>query len=255
MNGIFSHFGIVILFLIIAFIYASVGFGGGSSYLAVLAMYELPFKEMRIIALCCNIVVVTGGTIIYIQKGQANLKKIIPLVLVSVPLAFLGAAFKISQQFFFILLGASLIAAAVLLWINSNRKIQNLHKNAASPSFIKDGLIGGAIGFLSGMVGIGGGIFLSPALNLMGWDTPKKIAAAASIFILLNSFAGIAGYVYQLPEKINWSEVVILFTAVLIGGQLGSRLGAVKLNELLIKKVTAILVLIAGIEVLYKHLV
>src|SRR5450432_1320553 len=113
------HLEILLFFFIIAFIYASVGFGGGSSYLAILALYEFPFKEMRLIALVCNIIVVTGGTIIFIRNGQVNWKKILPLALISVPLAFLGATVKLSQDTFFVILGFSLIIAAVLLWIKT----------------------------------------------------------------------------------------------------------------------------------------
>src|SRR5450631_1722776 len=114
-----EHYEIIVFFLIIACIYASVGFGGGSSYLAILALYALPFKEIRLIALLCNIIVVTGGTIIFIRNKQTDWKKILPVALVSVPLAFLGARMKISQETFFVILGWSLIIAAVLLWIKT----------------------------------------------------------------------------------------------------------------------------------------
>src|SRR3954469_23433767 len=102
-----SHWEILLFFFIVSFVYASVGFGGGSSYLAVLAMYALPFKEIRLIALICNIIVVTGGTIIFVRNGHVNWKKIIPFVAASISMAFAGATMKISQQFFFILLGCS----------------------------------------------------------------------------------------------------------------------------------------------------
>jgi uncharacterized membrane protein YfcA len=248
------HIEIAFFFFFIAVCYASVGFGGGSSYLAVLALYNLPFKEMRLIALLCNIVVVTGGTIIFIRHRQVDFRKIIPVVLLSVPLAFAGAAFKISQQFFFMVLGISLIAAAILLWIDAGIASRNIDTSDNKRSWMKNSLLGGLIGFLSGMVGIGGGIFLSPVLNLMRWDTPKRIAATASIFILVNSISGIAGQLLHLPSSINWLQILILTAAVLAGGQLGSRLGVVKLNQLLVKRVTAVLVLLAGIEVLYRHL-
>src|SRR6187549_366820 len=103
------HLEILIFFFIIAFIYSSVGFGGGSSYLAILALYALSFQEMRLIALICNIIVVTGGTIIFIKNRQFDAKKIIPLVLVSVPMAFLGAKIKLAEDVFFIILGCSLL--------------------------------------------------------------------------------------------------------------------------------------------------
>src|SRR5450432_3307035 len=183
------HLEILVFFFTIAFIYASVGFGGGSSYLAILALYSLPFKEIRLIALICNIIVVTGGTIIFIRHKQVNWKKILPLALVSVPMAFWGATIKLSQDTFFVILGFSLIVAAVLLWIRTRRSDAENIIMTGKFSSIKDGMVGGAIGFLSGMVGIGGGIFLSPLLNLIKWDTAKKIAATASVFILVNSIA------------------------------------------------------------------
>lgn len=243
---------IIFFFLVIAFIYSSVGFGGGSSYLAILALYALPFREMRLIALICNIIVVTGGTIIFIRNKQVHWKKIIPLVLVSIPMAFIGAVLKISQDTFFILLGFSLLVAGFLLWIKT--KGTDLTYTNSTNNYLRDGLLGGAIGFLSGMVGIGGGIFLSPLLNLMKWDSPKRIAATASIFILVNSVAGIAGQLKGLPSDINYTRILILCLAVLIGGQLGSRMAAIKFNQLVVKRITAVVVFFAGIEVLFKHL-
>ena len=237
-----EHWEIFFFFLVIAFVYASVGFGGGSSYLAILAVYALPFKEIRLIALLCNIIVVTGGTIIFIKNKQTDWKKIIPVAIVSVPLAFLGARMKISQDTFFIILGCSLLVAAIMLWIKTKRSDLESIPETNKYSYLKDGLLGGVIGFLSGMVGIGGGIFLSPILNLMKWDTPKKIAATASVFILVNSISGIAGQVSVFKENISFTRIILLCIAVFIGGHLGSRMGATKFNPLVIKRVTALLV-------------
>ena len=248
------HPEIALLFLVISFVYASVGFGGGSSYLAILAVYALPFKQMRLIALVCNIIVVGGGSVIFLRNGQVNIRKILPLVITSVPMAFAGAILKISQQTFFIILGIALIIAALLLWINTSPKQKYREAEIDRPSYLKNGLLGGAVGFLSGMVGIGGGIFLSPLLNLMKWDTPKKIAATASIFILVNSVAGIAGQLYHLPANINYLQVAVLAVSVFVGGQLGSRFGAKKFDQLVVRRITAVVVFVAGIEVLSKHL-
>jgi uncharacterized membrane protein YfcA len=247
-----QHWEIIFFFLVIAFVYASVGFGGGSSYLAILTLYAFPFQEMKLTALICNIIVVTGGTIIFIRNKQVDWRKVIPLVVVSVPMAFAGATLRLKQDTFFIILGISLIAAAVLLWIKTRQANTNdiiTHKN----NYVKDALLGGAIGFLSGMLGIGGGIFLSPVLNLMKWDTPKKIAATASFFILVNSISGIAGQLSTLPKDINFTRIALLCGAVFIGGQIGSRMGAVKFNQLVVRRVTAVVVFAAGIEVLIKH--
>jgi uncharacterized membrane protein YfcA len=247
-----QHWELIIFFIVIAFVYASVGFGGGSSYLAVLAMYALPFQEIRLIALSCNIIVVTGGTIIFMRNNQVNWQKIIPLVIASVPMVFIGARLKISQDTFFIILGFSLLVASMLLWIKTNRV--NAEGVSGNKNYLRDLLLGGAIGFLSGMVGIGGGIFLSPLLNLSKWDSAKRIAATASIFILVNSLAGIAGQITQLPGTINYTRIVVLCIAVLVGGQIGSRMGAIKFDQLIIRRMTAVLVFAAGIEVLIKHI-
>jgi uncharacterized protein len=248
------HPEILFFFFGIAFIYASVGFGGGSSYLAILALYALPFKEMRLIALVCNIIVVTGGTIIFIRHNQVNWRKILPLVVISVPMAFLGATLKLEQATFFIILGCSLIVAAVLLWIKTSKAGPETDLPAGKPAYVTDGLLGGAIGFLSGMVGIGGGIFLSPLLNLMKWDTAKRIAATASVFIFVNSVAGIAGQLSAFGGAFNYTRILLLCLAVFAGGQIGSRMGAIKFDPSVIRRLTAVLVLCAGIEVLIRHL-
>lgn len=245
------HWELAIFFFAIAFVYASVGFGGGSSYLALLSLYALPFQEMRLIALVCNVIVVTGGTIVFIRNGQVAWKKILPIVLVSVPLAYVGASLPISHSAFFILLGSSLVLAAVLLWVKTQTNV-NDKQEYAHPAI--NSILGGVIGFLSGMVGIGGGIFLSPVLNIMNWDSAKRIAATASVFILVNSLAGIAGQLSNMPDDMNYTRIIILGGAVLAGGLLGSNLGAVKFSPLVIRRVTALLVLGAGINVLLKHL-
>jgi uncharacterized membrane protein YfcA len=246
-----SHPELLLFFAIVAFIYASVGFGGGSSYLAILVFYSLPFKETRLIALVCNIIVVTGGTFVFIKHIQVDWRKIIPVVAAGVIMAFLGARMKLSQQTFFILLGFCLIIAGILLWVKTK---SNAAVKENKPSYLRGAALGGSIGFLSGMVGIGGGIFLSPILNLLNWDTPKKIAATASVFILVNSIGGIAGQLSQFTPNINYTRVILLGVAVLIGGQLGSRIGVIKFKQMVVKRVTAILVFAAGVEVLSKHL-
>lgn len=248
-----QHWEILLFFLAIAFVYASVGFGGGSSYLAILTLYAFPFQEMKLIALTCNIIVVTGGTIIYVRNGQVNWRKVLPLIVVSVPMAFLGATMRLDQDTFFIVLGCSLVMAAILLWLK-NRRINDEEAITSKPNYLRETVLGGAIGFLSGMVGIGGGIFLAPILNLMKWDTPKKIAATASLFILVNSISGIAGQLLHLSEYVNFARVGVFCAAVLIGGQIGSRIGTLRFNQLVIRRLTAALVFVAGVEVLIKHL-
>ncbi|MGV3762057.1 sulfite exporter TauE/SafE family protein [Parapedobacter sp.] len=248
-----QHWELLFFFFIVAFVYASVGFGGGSSYLAILALYALPFKELRLIALICNIIVVSGGVYVYLKNKQVNWKKIVPFVLLSIPMAYLGAIVHISRHTFFIILGCSLVMAAVLLWIKTGPKTIEQLKEPKGHALLKNSALGGSIGFLSGMVGIGGGIFLSPVLHLMKWDLPRKIAATASVFILVNSISGIAGQLTGVPGNINYTRIGLLCLSVLIGGQLGSRM-AVRFDPLIIRRITAVLVCGAGANVLFKHL-
>lgn len=247
-----EHWELLLIFLIIAFVYSSVGFGGGSSYLAVLAIYSLPYQEIRLTALISNVIVVVGGVIIYLRNKQVDWHKILPLTLVSVPMAYLGAIIKLSQETFFLILGFTLILAALLLWIQTDKKDKDYRTENYKPSLVQNSLLGGGIGFLSGLVGIGGGIFLSPLLNLIKWDTAKKIAATSSVFILVNSISGIAGQFSKLSVEMNFSRIGILCLSVFIGGQIGSRM-SIKWNPLIVKRMTAVLVFIAGINVLIKY--
>ena len=249
---IMQHWELLFFFAAIAFIYSSVGFGGASSYLSILSLYHFAVPEMKLTALVCNIIVVTGSSILFIRSKQLDFRKLLPIVAVSVPMAYLGGKLKISDNVFFIVLGISLLAAAALLWIKPRGS--EYAKGANNGNYIKDGLTGGAIGFLSGMVGIGGGIFLAPVLNLMKWDTPKKIAATAAVFILVNSISGIVGQLSKSAGQVNYMQAGLLGLAVFAGGQAGARIGLKKLNAIAIRRVTALLVFAAGVEVLYKHL-
>ena len=249
----YMHYEIILLFFLVAAVYSSVGFGGGSSYLAILALFGVEFELLRITALLCNIIVVTGGTFLYWKNGFLNLKSVLPLVLVSVPAAFLGGTVKLSQTKFFILLGIVLIVVAVMMWIMTT-EFKSVQDQENSGHFAKNTLIGGGIGFLSGIVGIGGGIFLSPVLHFLNWNTAKFIGAAASFFILVNSIAGLFGQLLMLETAgLNFKLVILLIFAVFLGGQIGSRLGINKLSPLLVKRITAILVLIVGIRILIKY--
>ncbi|MBS1772381.1 MAG: sulfite exporter TauE/SafE family protein [Bacteroidetes bacterium] len=246
-----QHWEIFVFFFCIAAIYASVGFGGGSSYIAILALYALPFKELKLIALLCNVIVVAGGTYIYIKNGQVLWKKVLPLIIISIPMAFLGAKIKLEAEAYFIILGVCLLIASLLLWLKIEPSGKTYNQSA---NVVKEGLLGGSIGFLSGLVGIGGGIFLSPILNLMNWDTSKRIAATASLFILVNSLAGIAGQLSDIPQGFDYKRATILAVTVLLGGQFGSRISIRKFDMLWIRRITAVLVFAAGVEVLIKHL-
>jgi uncharacterized membrane protein YfcA len=239
---------LTISFFLIALIYSSVGFGGGSSYLALMAVMGVSAEVMRPSALLCNIVVVVGGTYIFGKAGHLDMRKSWPFIVASVPFAFLGGYWKISEHNFFILLGSTLVLASLALWIqpgDGNKKLSD-----SLP--LNVGLSAG-VGFLSGLVSIGGGIFLSPVLHLSKWDVARKISAMASVFIFANSISGLAGQ-FARSASIDWVFVLPLLCAVLVGGQIGSRLGANRFNPLYIRRITAVLIMVAGLNILRDHL-
>jgi uncharacterized protein len=247
-----NHLYICSFFFIIAILYSSVGFGGGSSYLAILALTGLIFSQVRATALLCNIVVVSSNVFLFYRQKQFDLKKMSSLVVLSVPFAFLGGYLKISQQFFFILLGFTLLFAAITMWI-SKKTISNRNK-IKTQNILKNSSLGGTIGFISGVVGIGGGVFLAPLLHLTNWDSPKKIAATASFFILVNSIAGLFGQYSNPNFEIDWNLTSILLITVFVGGQIGSRMSNKFFTPIQLKKATAILIAFVSIRILIKHL-
>ena len=246
-----SNWEIILLFFFVAILYSSVGFGGGSSYLAILAFTGIAFTQIRSTALLCNIIVVFGNVILFQKQKLYNWKKVIPLVAFSVPMAFLGGYLKINQTLFFILLGITLLFAAVTMWLS--KKI--VSKGKLKISMTKNASYGGFIGFISGMVGIGGGIFLAPLLHLTNWDSPKKIAAISSFFILVNSISGLFGQYLNPNFTIDWKLTSFLLITVFIGGQIGSSISYRFFSPIQLKRTTAILIAVVGVRILFKYLV
>ncbi|EAR12167.1 hypothetical protein PI23P_12557 [Polaribacter irgensii 23-P] len=251
-ESILNNWAVILLFFIVAILYATIGFGGGSSYLAILAFTGIVFTQIRATALLCNIVVVSSNVFFFSQQKQINWRKIFPLVLCSVPFAFLGGYVKINQQFFFILLGSTLLFAASSMWL---LKQIILSKNEHAPSRpLKNIGLGGVIGFISGMVGIGGGIFLAPLLHLTNWDSPKKIAATASVFILVNSLAGVFGQYANPDFYLDGNLTAILLVTVFIGGQIGGRIRNTYYTPVQLKRATALLIAFVALRILWKYL-
>jgi len=236
-------------FFVIATLYSSVGFGGGSSYLALLALVFVSFFAIRSIALICNLVVVSSSSYLYWKNGYLDFKKFLPFIIASIPFAYIGARFRLSENTFFIILGASLIISALALIFQTIRSKKSEEINPNYPSWVTY-LLGASIGLLSGLVGIGGGIFLAPILNHMKWDKSVKIAALASFFILVNSVSGIGGLLSNDTFELPWCEAIGLVIAVFIGGQLGIRISLSKFTGSSIKVITAVLVLVVGVRVL-----
>jgi uncharacterized membrane protein YfcA len=236
-----------IFFLITSILYSSVGFGGGSTYLALMLIWEIPFYIIPILALCCNIIVVSGNSINYVRSGNLNLNLLVPYLVGSIPFAFFGASISISKELFEIILFIILFIAGILLLIKNKSYDNDQIKINLIPKAVSV-FIGSVIGFVSGIVGIGGGIFLSPILFLMKAGYPKHIATAASLFILINSIFGVAG---QLTKNIVFEEFLNywpLFACVLVGGQIGNLLNIKFLSNKTLTIITSMLVIFVSIR-------
>ena len=243
-----------ILFFVTAILYASVGFGGGSTYLALLLISGVPYFIFPVIALSCNIIVVSGNCFNYIRAGNLNLKLLIPYLIGSIPLAFIGGSLPIEKWLFEILLFLVLTIAGILLLLNF-RSYDDKEERYRKVPIIISILIGGILGFISGVVGIGGGIFLSPILFLIKAGRPKHIVTTASLFILINSLLGIIG---QLTKNVVISEIPnywFLLLAVLIGGQVGNFLNLKIFPTRILALITSGLVLFVAIRIAYKLLI
>ncbi len=240
-----------ILFLITAILYSSVGFGGGSTYLALLLLWEIPYHIFPVIALLCNIIVVSSNSFNYIRAGNHNFKLLMPFLFGSIPFAFIGGTLIIQKEIFEILLFLVLSIAGFLLLRNNksyseeNIKIKRLNR-------FKSILIGSILGLVSGIVGIGGGIFLSPILFLLKAEKPKIIASTASLFILINSFSGILG---QFTKELILSEIInywLLFITVLIGSFIGNFLNLKIFSNRSLTIITSLLVIFIALRMGYK---
>lgn len=238
-----------ILFLFIAFFYSSVGFGGGSSYLAILSIFLTEFYEIRSIALVLNLVVVSIGTFNFIRNKQIDVKAFWPFIVLSMPVAFLGAQIKLSESIFFLILGGALLTSGGFMLLQAFRKKINEKKI----NLIGRMGLGSGIGLLSGITGIGGGIFLSPTLNLIGWKTPKTVAALASLFILVNSAAGLTGLFVSDSFVVDKNLIFPLIVSVVVGGSVGSYLTNSKFKINTIRIMTAILVTYVGLRLVLLH--
>ena len=236
-----------ILFFVTALIYSSVGFGGGSTYLAILLIWGVPYTIFPVIALVCNIIVVSGNSINFIRSKNININLLFPYLIGSIPFAFIGGSITIEKSLFEILLFCVLLVAGIFLLIESKSFNKEKIKINQIPSLISIS-IGSLIGFLSGLVGIGGGIFLSPLLFLMKAGYPRHITSSASLFILINSIFGIAG---QLTKEQVLDQVITywpLFLSVLIGGQIGSLFNIKFLSNKILALLTSFLVIFVAIR-------
>ncbi len=238
-----------IIFFFVALFYSSVGFGGGSSYLAIMSIFLVDFHEIRSTALLLNITVVTIGTIMYVRNRIFDWKLFWPFLLPSVPMAYFGAQMRLSEQNFFLILGALLILSATSMF---SKYIKQTYRSRDFKLWQRLGL-GGIVGFFAGLSGIGGGIYLSPILNVMNWKDAKKIASLSSVFILVNSLSGLLGLLAVNTFTLNSQLSGKLILSVLVGGIIGSYLSSQKFNTRLIGLITAILILYVGMRLVLLH--
>jgi uncharacterized membrane protein YfcA len=236
-----------VLFFVIAVAYASAGFGGGSAYIAAMVLIGLSYQIVPQTALVCNLIVSAGGVWHFSRAGHFDWRRLLPFIILSVPMAYLGGRVQLGHDAFMLLLGCSLLAAGIRLLLPAPRERDT--PMSIRTAWLAGLPVGAALGFLAGVVGIGGGVFLAPLLLITGWAKPKQAAAAAAVFILMNSAAGLAGQVAK-----GWYLGVMvapLAIAALVGGQIGSRLGARRMTPLGVRRVLASLVLVVSIRVLW----
>jgi uncharacterized protein len=242
-------------FFLTALLYASVGFGGGSTYSALLALTGANFRAIPIIAPICNLIVVSGSTFRFQKAGLLPWRQALPLALASAPFAFLGGLTPIKEKTFLALLAFGLLVAGITLLVQN--KADGGEEALARPTTPLDLLISVALGYLAGLVGLGGGIFLAPWLHFTKWNGAKAIAATSSLYILINSLSGLAGQFVKLASSGGTSQITgfwPLALAVLAGGLIGNHLSIQRLSPSLIRRATAVLILYVAVTLLWTRI-
>lgn len=234
-----------IYFFFIALLYSTVGHAGASGYLATMALLSFTPEVMKPTALALNIIVALVTTIRFATAGHFSWRLFWPFALASVPMAYIGGGLALHTTIYKILVGMALVFAAIHLVVRSGVASDDAAE-AGYPAIGASLAVGGGIGFLSGLTGVGGGIFLSPVLIILHWAGLRRTAAVAAAFILLNSSSALTGYLHKggaFPE-----HIAFWFMAVLSGGFIGSSLGATKLNSPALRVVLGIMLVLAGVK-------
>lgn len=237
---------IIVAIFIVAVLYSSVGHGGASGYLAVMAFWAVAPEVTRPTALVLNLFVATIGTVQFYRAGYFSWRIFLPFAAASIPMAFVGGMIHLPTDVYKIVLGAVLMLAALRLAVN----LKGDDRVNEPPIWISL-IIGAAVGLLSGLVGVGGGIFLTPILLLMHWAETRVAAGVSVLFILVNSAAGLIGqYSKGLLDALP-TEVWIWIAAAVAGGFIGSTLGSKKFNSITLRRVLAVVLLFAGIKLIF----
>ena len=229
-----------------AALYSSVGFGGGSTYLAILSSTGIPAGWVRWLAYLCNISVTSQNSIRFVKAQWVQWKEAIPWLITSVPMAFIGGMISLEKSIYLKILGITLLISSIFMLLALSPKANRRGFDRKLAQLIG----GGVIGFLSGLVGIGGGIFLAPLLHLSSNFSQRKIAGLCSIYILVNSLAGSIGYLIKngLPSP-DWT-LFFLIPSVIIGGWLGSKFSIQTKLKNYLRVGTAILIMVVGIRLI-----
>lgn len=232
--------------LVMALLYSSVGHGGGSGYLAALALIGVAPEVMRPTALVLNIIVAGIATVQFYRAGYFSWRTFWPFAVTSIPLAFVGGMIALPTTFYKPLVGLVLLFAAYRLWLKVR---EHSSDSAQMPSLSVAALVGAGIGLLSGLTGVGGGIFLSPLLLLMGWTEVRRTAAVSAAFVLANSIAGLAGNISSVGRLPN--AILAWGVAAVVGGVVGSELGRRRLATLTLRRLLAVVLVIAGLKLIF----
>lgn len=233
------------VFFVIALLYASAGHGGASGYLAILSFVAVRSDAMATTALTLNLFVATVALLSFKRAGHFDGRLAWPFIAASVPASFLGGLVPVPLRLYNILLAVALSAAAIRLAVTLRGRGE---PGGVTPPLALTVPVGGGIGWLSGAVGVGGGIFLSPLLLLLRWATPKQTAAASAAFILVNSAAGLGGRAAR--SGLEYGVLWPLLAAALLGGWLGAHLGANHFSGHTLKRLLAVVLLIAAVKLL-----
>lgn len=229
------------LFFIVAFIYSSVGLGGGSSYTALMAIFGMNTMEIPLISLSLNLFVTSVGSYNFIRNKHARIKLISPFLISSIPMAYLGGALKLPKDIFYwiLLISLVLVALRIYVWQNTAIKLKIDQKKRIIISLI----IGSVLGLVAGIVGIGGGIYLVPLIIILGLGSEKEAAACGAVFIWLNSLSGLLSRLQF--NSIDLTSHIPLIAAVMVGGTLGSFMGSFKFSPKVMEKTLGAIILVA----------
>ncbi|MEN3973458.1 sulfite exporter TauE/SafE family protein [Sphingomicrobium sp. XHP0235] len=237
----------VAAFFLTAFLYSGVGFGGGSTYTALLVLSGLSLRLVPLVALACNIIVVAVGASRFASVGAFSWRRFWPLALLSIPAAWLGGSLMLPEGVFIAVLAIVLFLAGLVMIFGAPKREARGRDHPRA----YDVASGAGLGFVAGVTGIGGGIYLSPLLHLRGWGSARLIAGTCGMFILVNSLAGLAGQSMKFGTSLFVTTLLSVWPlalAVLLGGALGSWVGATRLSSRWLRILSAILILAVSVR-------